>query len=139
MLLGGCWASPHSPPLLGRPSPAVIILPPWRRGWKGGEHPPALTSQRGGEQEVGPILFDEAVGDLLGAGPASQQTDVADEFGGQGERQAEEVFPLQGQIIHLPASELPAGGERRWGEGSKPVQPRHGSTVPSVYLGAGDR
>lgn len=83
----------------------------------GSEHTPALTSQRGGEQEVGPILFDEAVSNLLGAGPASQQTDVADEFGGQGKRQAEEVFPLQGQIIHLPASKLSAGGEQWWGEG----------------------
>lgn len=93
---GGLLGSPI--PLVGCISPAVFIF-----------SPPSLTSQRGSQQEVGPIFFDEAVGDLLGAGPASQQTDVADEFGGQGKGQAEEVFPLQGQIIHLPASKLSVG------------------------------
>lgn len=92
-------------PILERISAVVLIFPPTlfcmlpcareaSREQAGSEHPPALTSQCGGKQEVGPILFDEAVSDLLGAGPASQQTDIADEFRGQGKWQAEEVFPL---------------------------------------------
>lgn len=69
----------------------------------------ALTSQSGGEQEMGPVFLDQGLGDLLEAGPPPQQANVADEFWSQRQRQAEEIFPFQGQVVHLPASKFPAG------------------------------
>ena len=44
----------------------------------------SFTSQRGRQQEVGPILPDQVVGDHVGGGPAAQEPDVPDELRRQG-------------------------------------------------------
>lgn len=69
------------------------------------------TSQGSREQEVCPIFLDQALCDLLKRGAPPQQPDVTEELGGQRQRGAQEIPPLHGEVVHLPAAKLPAGNK----------------------------
>lgn len=56
---------------------------------------------------MGPIFLDKVFCDLLKGRPASQKSDVTEEFGGKRQRGAEEISSLNGQVIYLPAAKLP--------------------------------
>lgn len=57
---------------------------------------------------MGAIFLDQILVDLLQSRPSSQQPEVAQELGCQGQRGLEEISLLRGQAVHFPMTEFPA-------------------------------
>lgn len=75
------------------------------------------TSQGGRDEEVGAVLFDDGVNELLRGGSPAQQADAPLELGHQGQRVVEQVPPLDGCVPHLPTGKLPAPQHRKTQQG----------------------
>lgn len=106
------------------------------------------TSQGGRDEEVGAVLFDDGVDELLRGGSPAQQADAPLELRHQGQRVVQQVPPLDGCVPHLPTGKLPVpqhsntagvslpgwrGRDRHWGrdeegEGVSPVGHPHMDT-----------
>ena len=56
------------------------------------------------------ILLDDGVDELLGGGPATEQTHTPRELGHERQGVAHQVLPLDGCVPHLPTRKLPETG-----------------------------
>lgn len=90
------------PPL--RPRPKVMT-----RFWPRGCWP---TSQGGRDEEVGAVLFDDGVDELLSGGSPAQQADAPLKLRHERHWVTDQVSPLNGCVPHLPTGKLP--GQERW-------------------------
>ena len=90
------------PPLHPRPKVTTRL---WPRGcWP--------TSQGGRNEEVGAVLFDDGVDELLSGGSPAKQADAPLKLRHEGHWMTDQVSPLDGCVPHLPTGKLP--GQERW-------------------------
>lgn len=74
-----------------------------------------LTSQRGRDENVGAIFFDDGVDELLRGRSAAQQADAALELGHERHGVPDQVPPLDRCIPHLPTCKFPATQQKNDG------------------------
>lgn len=95
------------------------------------------TSQGGRDEDVGAVLFDDGIDELLRGGSPAQEADAPLELRHQGQWVVEQVPPLNGCVPHLPTGKLPTwqdmntrgvrcwvwrGKESPWGPGRRMVK-----------------
>jgi hypothetical protein len=94
------------------------------------------TSQGGRDEEVGAVLFDDGINELLSGGSPAEQADASLKLRHEGHWMADQVSPLDGCVPHLPTGKLP--GQKRWVRLSayqlypqaKSTQPAHPGMYP---------
>lgn len=69
------------------------------------------TSQGGRDEEVGAVLFDDGIDELLSGGSSAKQADASLKLWHEGHWMTDQVSPLDGRVPHLPTGKLP-GQER---------------------------
>lgn len=65
------------------------------------------TSQGGRDEDVGAVLFDDGIDELLRGGSPAQEADAPLKLRHQGQWIVEQVPPLNGCVPHLPTGKLP--------------------------------
>ena len=65
------------------------------------------TSQGGRDEDVGAVLFDDGINELLRGGSPAQEADAPLKLRHQGQWIVEQVPPLDGCVPHLPTGKLP--------------------------------
>lgn len=65
------------------------------------------TSQGGRDEDVGAVLFDDGIDELLRGGSPAQEADAPLELRHQGQWVVEQVPSLNGCVPHLPTGKLP--------------------------------
>lgn len=65
------------------------------------------TSQGGRDEDVGAVLFDDGINELLRGGSPAQEADAPLKLRHQGQWVVEQVPPLDGCVPHLPTGKLP--------------------------------
>lgn len=77
-----------------------VVTGPWLRACR-------PTSQCGRDEQMGAVLFDDGIDELLSSGSPAKQTDASLKLRHEGHWMTDQISPLNGCVPHLPTGKLP--------------------------------